>query len=174
MQYVIPGFLWLKFFCYATKRKTNDFALVLMWSVAISTVLLWLCRGNLVYTAIVGIITLIVACWFLKTKICGKILSVINHRSPTEDIWDLIHDCEKGTIARVYLKYDGISYAGELVYREEEGRHSMLVLSNYRKYQNGVEIERSPNEKISVVAVYLENVSRIELFYEDDTKLFED
>lgn len=76
----------------------------------------------------------------------------------------------------VYLKESNIYYIGRFAFREEKGIDSWICLIKYGVF------EKESNKKIydpdkgglkSSVVINLSNVERIELVYEDDSKVWQ-
>lgn len=144
----------------------------IFWSLAISYCLRWLCYDNVLWIAVVGIASALVICLFLNSKYGKMFLNRLNHKSPNDDIWLDVIDYDLGTDMRVFLKNSNVYYDGEFTIREEKGNDSWFVFRNYRMYENGTEVKNGDKKK-KRLAINLNSIERIELFYEDDTKIFD-
>lgn len=170
--FIIPGFLWIMFYCYLRHKPLMNMGLIVFWSLAISYCLRWISNDEILWIAIVGIISDLGLCVFLNSKIGKMCLNKLNHKSPNDDIWLDVIDYELGTKMRIFLKNSDTYLEGEFTIREEKSNDSWFVLRNYHTYKNGAEINNRDTQK-KRLAVNLNTIERIELFYEDETKIFE-
>ena len=95
-------------------------------------------------------------------------------KSIHNDIWSDIVDYDKGTIMKVFMKNNNVIYLGYLGIHEENGNDSWFVLTDYKCiYSNETEFDSRDSSNMTTVAIPLREVERIELFYDNNTKIFD-
>ena len=129
----------------------------------------------LIYS-LTGFILAILLTLLLHSKMVRRIIHILNNKTIYDDIFDNVIDYDIATTMCVYLKSSNIYYTGEFIYREEKGVDSWICLVNY--FSANVET----NEKIldpeanglkSSVIINLHDIDRIELFYNDGSKIWD-
>lgn len=110
-----------------------------------------------------------------RTNTIKNIVVHFNNKSINDDIFDDVIDYEKRTIMAVYLKNSDIFYSGKFGFREEKGNDSWIALFDY------IVVNKETTEEVynpevfdlkSSVVIPLSNIERIELVYEDDSKVW--
>lgn len=180
----LSGLLFLMIYGWLNTKR-YDISLLTLWSLFISHIIK-ICYDitpiNLAkpYMSalyiLTGIVLAVLITWLKRREIIGKIISSFNNKSINDDIFDDVIDYDKRTLMRVYLKSSNIYYLGRFAYREENGNDSWICL-----FEFGV-IDKETNDEIydpsncdlkSSVVINLSNVERIELIYEDDSKVWQ-
>lgn len=173
-------YLWLK-------SKEMDYSILTVYSLCISFVI-----SNF-YTALHGfvmtekifndgfritiyIITAVILpflyVYLVEDKLLAKILKRFSHKIVNDSIFDTIIDDDKATSILVQLKNCNVYYIGKLRLREENKNDSWFVLIDY------LTIDKTTNNVLqndglnSLMPFKLQDVERMEIYYEDDSKVW--
>ena len=180
----LSGLLFLLLYGWLNTEKYN-ISLLTIWGLFISFIiknLYGVLPVNLpkpvmsIIYILTGIVLAIIATLLKRSTFVGKIVSKINNKTLDDDIFDNVIDYEKQTFMAVYLKTSDIYYLGRFTYREEKGNDSWICLSDYGVIKKGTDEEICDPDKANLkssVVIPLSNVERIELIYEDDSKVWE-
>lgn len=106
-----------------------------------------------------------------NSKFIERLFNKINRKTVNQDILDDVLDHEKKNVVIVYLKDSSFYYIGTLRLREEKGLSSYIALIEYCLCnKNDDKIKRDYSEQKSSVIINLQDIERMELFYENDSK----
>lgn len=174
-------------------NKKYNISIITIWSLFISNIIVLLYSNihtiilthknfnesfkSLVF-ALTGLITPFIITCFCKTKLFSYILLKTNNKSINSDIFNDVIDYNKKTIMRIYMKNSLTMYIGTFKIREENGIDSYIVLINYASLDVTMGKKRiifnpeNHNLKSSVV-INLRDIERIELVYENDSKILD-
>ena len=125
---------------------------------------------------VLAVITALCISKLYESKLFNKFVSKVNYKSLHTQIWRDIIDYDLGTHVNVYLKDKDVVYTGSIIEHEENGNDSWIALSNYiRTNPVSKEIcyDSTAYDLKTIAVVSLRDIDSIELFYDDDTKLFE-
>lgn len=188
MELFLPGYIFMLLFLWLNSRKL-DLTIIALWSMFISYIIqsIWSIIYQFIFTQfiitselkiIIYIITAIVMCLILtyikNNNIIFQKLLYKSHKTGNDDIFDDVIDYDSPTMMCVYMK-SNILYIGKFLIREEKGLNSWITLINYSS------VDKDTKEKIfdpdeenlkSVVALNLKDIERIELIYEDESKVW--
>lgn len=180
----LSGLLFLVIYGWLNTRK-YDVSLLIIWSLFISYIIKTFysiipINIGKPYMAVLYIITgallAVLITWIKQTRLIKKIMPYLNNKSVNDDIFDDIIDYQKKTMMSVYLKSSNIYYIGRLAFREEKGNDSWICLVEYGvldKDSNKIIYDPGEADLKTSVAINLSNVERIEMVYEDDSKVWE-
>lgn len=170
--YIVPGYIviWMKSFILSHKQKeTND---IFIKSIVLSYLLTLISHNKLVLI-ILSIIIGYCLGRFLSSDKCSIILKGLGvNKTFHACIWEDISDLEYGMWINIYLPNELIIYQGKLrKYEEKEvGQDRFIVLSNYITFDyDSIELENCRNKDNRMVMVNTKNISRIELYYHQDS-----
>ena len=183
LQYFIPGYVFIKTFCFFTSKKQGDTFVLVISSIAVSAIivaLIQLCSFSINtwgFFSIYVLFAFLLAVGFAKLytiKAANFLTRLINYKSISADIWGNIVDNKLGNTLQVYLKNRDIVYVGELFAYENDERDPWIALSDYvcgtaesrELFYSAVKDTRK-----TVVVINLRDVDRIELFYKPGTKI---
>ena len=181
----LSGLLFLLVYGWLNAKK-YDMSLLIIWSLFISYIIKAFYEAipfklNAVTASFIYIITgvlLAIICTRLKqTAFTKNILLHINRKSANDDIFDNVIDYDKKTFMRVYLKNSKFYYLGRFLFREEKGNDSWICLVEYSTVDKETDDEIYDPEKSNLkssVVIPLSNVERIELIYENDSKVWKE
>lgn len=179
----LSGLLFLTTYSWLNTKK-YDISILVIWSLFISYIiktfyglisfgLSGACVSATYITT--GVLSAICITFLKQTRFIKDIMVRFNNKSVNDDIFDDVIDYEKRTIMAVYLKNSDIFYSGKFGFREEKGNDSWICLFDY------IVVDKENNEEVynpeasnlkSSVVIPLSNVERIELVYEDDSKVW--
>lgn len=182
----LPGFIFMRIYIKIFDVKI-DISVIILWSLFVSSLIqtfystvhnFWWTSSifedatkNLIY-----IITGVVLPFFMKLiSICPcfkKFIVITSHRTLNKNIFDDVIDFKKKTMAKVYLKNLDKFYLGSFSLIEEKGKDSYISLINYALLDIKTCDVIYKGEKSSVV-FNLNDIERIEFFYEGDSKTWE-
>ncbi len=183
LQYIIPGYLTIKWFEFVLSKKTESRNL-LIFSCAISYCLLSLTSllrikwiRNIPDTAfinsalcvILGLIIVSIIAILSQQKWFKKITVKFFHKTLNDDIWRDVLDLENGSNLKVYLKDKDYYLIGHHKNHEEKGNDSWLALSGFAKFdrETNTNYKSEPNyinnEKI-IITVRFSDIEHIEIF----------
>lgn len=111
-----------------------------------------------------SVITVIIT----EFKPINRMLLNINHKSIHDDIWQDVIDYKKGTTLRIVC--DDVVYIGVLLIHEEKGNESWFVLDDYIIEENNKEYRAEDNEYPTKLAIKINDVKRVEMFYPKEQK----
>lgn len=173
---------------FFTSKDMSEYS-IKIWSVVISFIIVSIVQTIVAIFAIfisqwllftlciiIAVVTGIMVAKIYEWKFFNKLIGKINHKSINKSLWIDILDYDLGTTIKVFLKEKDILYIGELVEHEENGNESWLVLKNYLSCNPITEeifYNSITDNRITRVAINLRDINRIELFYEDDTEIFD-
>jgi hypothetical protein len=83
---------------------------------------------------ILGTIFSIVLSILFTCKWFSKLMVVLFHKTPNEDIWRDVLDFQNGSNLKIYLKNEGYYVIGHYKNLEEKGEESWITLSGFAKY----------------------------------------
>jgi len=184
MSYFVSGFIFLKIFCFLSTKKQGDISLFIIWCVVTSFIIKsiviviypqaqlhpWI--ATILYVSF-GIMLAFIFTKIYESKLLQKLIVWINHKSINNDVWKDIIDYSNGTTIKVFLKNTPVVYIGVLISHEENGNDSWFVFKDYiAEYEDGKEFNAKTCSYPSTVAINLREISRMELFYNEDTKVF--
>lgn len=185
----LSGFIFMYTYSWLNNKKI-DISLMTIWSLLISFLVKSLYAAlhtfilsgveindsiKIITYSATGFLLAIIFTYLKKTKLFTILLYRFNNKSINDDIFDDIIDYDKKTMLNIYLKSSNIYYVGRFSYREENGTDSWISLVDYCC------VDKDTNEKIfdpeqgglnSSVAINLNNIERIELFYENDSEVW--
>ena len=182
LEYFIPGFIFIKIFQLLTSRESSEHQLIL--SIVISYLIKGMCSVGhqyfysdivfswgwrviilLSFALTLSLITVVIS----ELKFVNKIITKINHKTIHGDIWQDVIDYKKGTT--MSFIYENTEYTGVLDLHEEKGNDSWFILDNYVIKENGGTYCARDMRVKSKLAVNLNGIKRIELYYgnEDDS-----
>lgn len=109
-----------------------------------------------------------------NSTVFRNLLIKINKKTVHRDVFEDVIDYKKKTIMYVFMKESDYYYTGEFKLYEEKGHDSYIVLINYMLCDKDTcdEITNSTQEKTAAL-INLQDIERIELFYEDDSEIWE-
>lgn len=186
----LSGFIFMHTYNWFNNKKM-DISILTIWSLFISTLIksfytsvhIFLLSNTkipdalkiIIYSA-TGLLLAILFTKLKETKAFNRLLYNINNKSINDDIFDDIIDYDKKTMMKIYIKSSDIYYIGKFSFREENGINSWITLIEYNC------VDKKTNKKIfdpvegglcSSVAINLKEVERIEIIYENDSKVWE-
>lgn len=177
----LPGFI---FMCVYTKifDKQIDISLITIWSLFISNLFeTFYCfchdlffqsysfnESTKIFIYIIASLTLPFVIKFLYKKLSFK----INHETTNKNIFDDVIDFNKKTMMKVYLKGLNCFYLGTFSMLGESGKDPYISLINYALLDKDT-CNVIYKQETSSVVFNLNDVERIELIYEDDSKVWE-
>jgi hypothetical protein len=129
---------------------------------------------SLIYT-VTGAALAFAIVYLLRIRRVSEMLAKISNKSINDDIWGDITSHNESTILKIYLKESDILYIGTIATREEKGLDSWVVITNYIRANKNNELQYCPktqNEN-SMVAVNMRDIERVELVYQDNSKIWE-
>lgn len=188
MELFLPGYIFMLLFLWLNSRKL-DLTIIALWSMFISYIIqsIWSIIHQFTLskiiisselTIIIYIITAVVMCLvFTYIKNNSLILQKLlykSHKTGNDDIFDDIIDYNLPTMMCVYMK-SNILYIGKFSIKEEKGLDSWITLINYFSADKETKEKIfDPDEKNlkSVVVLNLRDIERIELIYEDESKVW--
>lgn len=181
MEYFIPGYIYLTVFQILTSRKTSTYQVV--WSVIVSYILKAMCSIGHKYIMVerpfswderviillaIAITLSVITVIITEFKPINRMLLNINHKSIHDDIWQDVIDYKKGTTLRIVC--DDVVYIGVLLIHEEKGNESWFVLDDYIIEENNKEYRAEDNEYPTKLAIKINDVKRVEMFYPKEQK----
>jgi len=187
-SYFISGFIFLKIFNFQTTKQKDDISSFTLWCVIISFIIkstvsafdsLIIPRYELIpwvaviLYIVIGMGSSIIATKIYESKRFKNYIAKINNKSLNNDVWKDIIDYE-GTTVKVFLKDNDIIYTGKLITHEERGNESWFIFKDFvSEYNNSATFDSKKIDFPSVVAINLQEISRMELFYSPQTKIFD-
>lgn len=186
----LSGFIFMYTYNWFNNKKM-DISILTIWSLFISALIksfysvihIFLLSSIKIPDAIkvvvyssTGLLIALLLTRFKKAKIFNRLLYDVNNKSINDDIFDDIIDYDKRTMMNVYIKSSDVYYVGRFSFREENGIESWITLIEYFR------VDKKTNNKIfdpaegglySSVAINLKDVERIEIIYENDSKVWE-
>ncbi len=110
-----------------------------------------------------------------NTKLTKALFNKVNNKSIYDNIFDGIIDYQKPTTLQIYLKSSKTQYTGRFVCIEEKGLDSWIVLADYVRYVNDVEVFCPVDYNIkSSVTINLHDIESIEIIYKDDSNVWKE
>lgn len=165
MQYIVPGYLTIKWFEFTLSKKIQT-KNILIFSCVISYCFLsfislirikWLkdipdtAIINTALSIIGGIIIVSIIAILSQRKWFKRITVKLFHKTLNNDIWRDVLDLENGSNLKVYLKDKDYYIIGHHKNHEEKGNDSWLALSAFAKY------DKETNQNYKDEPNYLEN-----------------
>ena len=179
----LSGLLFLTIYGWLNAKK-YDISILTLWSLFISYIIksfynlielnLKQSHTSAVYV-ITGVLLAFLLTWLKQTKLIKKILPFFNHKSINDDIFDDVIDYDQSTMMSIFLKNSDIYYIGRFAYREEKGNDSWICLADYvviNKQTNETTYDPAKDNLKSSIVIPLSNIERIELVYENDSKVW--
>lgn len=197
LLYIIPdminlflsGYIFMTIFIWLNNKSIN-FSAVTLWSLFTSFIIkntfslihqFILCDFSfssyfkiMVYI-ITGATTPFLIQKLTRLRILRNLIYNTNYKSIHDDIFNDIIDYDEPTMMQVYLKTSDIYYIGKFCFREEKGLDSWLVLINYitvDKKNDELLFDPQKSNTKTTVAINLHDIERIELIYEDNSKVW--
>ncbi len=180
IMYFVPGYLilWINSFMLSQKLEKDKH--LLLKSIVVSYIILTI--ENYFFGRVITIPTIIFALIFglllsrvILSKCFSKVLSWMGiNKSFYSNFWNDVIDMENGLWVIVYLPNEQLIYKGQLRRFEEKDNteHTFLILSNYTLLNySGEEIISYAENKQYRVIINTKDISRIELFYHQDSKM---
>lgn len=185
----LSGFIFMVVYGWLINKK-YEFSVLIIWSLFISYIIKSICiiihifllpkvefndSSKILIYAGSGAVYAFLVIWIRKCKLIQKLLYSTNNKSINDDIFDDIIDYDKPTMMQIYLK-SNVFYIGKFCFREENGINSWIVLKNYISIEKDSSKILYQPDKIdinSTVAINLRDVERIELIYENDSRVWE-
>lgn len=189
IELFLSGFIFMCIFSFLNNRK-YDTSKFLLWCIFISYLIKHFCilihsiiiphveirnEIQVLTYSIIGCVLPFVIHIVIQSKPMQCILYKTSQKSINDDAFNDIIDYELPTMMQVYLKNSDIYYIGKFCYREEKGMDSWIVLINYgciTKEENKLVYDPDGSELKSVVAINMHDIERIEIIYEDDSKVW--
>lgn len=186
----LSGFIFMYVYNWLN-NKNIDISILTIWSLFISTLIksifstihIFLFSNYKIPDAIkiivyssTGLLLAILITRLKKTKLFTRMLYKMNNKSINDDIFDDILDYDKRTMLKIYIKSSDVYYIGRFSFREENGIDSWIALVEYNcvdKKTNNKLFDPEAGGLCSSVAINLKEVERIEIIYEDDSKVWE-
>lgn len=183
MQYIVPGYLALKWLEFTISKKV-DTKNILIFSCVASYCLLAivsLIRVKWFYeipnTAIInsalafmlGIILISIIAVLSQQKHFRKLTVKLFHKTLNDDIWRDVLDLEHGSNLKVYLKDKDYYIIGHHKNHEEKGNDSWLAVSAFAKFdkETNKPYKNEPtyidNPKV-IITVRFSDIEHIEIF----------
>lgn len=181
LEYFIPGFIFIRIFQILSSRKTSDYQMIL--SVVISYILKAVCSigheyiysdvifswsWRVVILSVLAVVSSVVLVVITEWKRVNDLILKVNHKSIHDDIWHDVVDYKNGTTLRVVC--NDATYTGVLVGHEEKGNESWFVLEDYIVKEGDITYKSSDMQCSSRLALNLNDVKRVELFYGNKQK----
>lgn len=183
--YVVPGyiFMWVYAFMFSQKIENDKHAIVKSIVLSFSFVVLFGLLGiEIVFSPyiIFALVAVSALCGLLFSKILAsekayQLFKKANiNKSFYNSIWNDIADFEHGVWIRAYLPNERLIYSGYLKrYEESETEKTLFVLSKYTTYDyTGEVVDNFSGNPENMVALNTKDISRIELFYNPNSKRF--
>jgi len=103
-----------------------------------------------------------------------KLISKIGKKTFGNNVFKDVIDFDKKTMMLIHLKDSQFFYGGMFRLMDEHGSNSYVSLTNYCIYseEDNQVIRDCSNQKMAIV-FNLQDIQRIELLYEDDSKVWE-
>ena len=183
LEYFIPGFIFIRVFQCLSSRESSDYQLI--WSVTISYILKAICSfvHKYIYTditfswdkrviilSVLSLVLSVVMVIITELKCVNKLILKINHKSIHDDIWQDVIDYKNGTTLRFIC--DNAIYTGVLTGHEEKGNDSWFILEDYIVEEKNANYKAKDMSYSSRLALNLNNVNRVELFYGQPKKWY--
>ena len=171
----------------SSKRELH---VTFLWSLFISFIVINICSlvhdviiTNYIFSGSLKVCIYILICAIspicivkLRETFLPNLVYKINHKTINTDIFDDVMDYDENTYMKIYLKNSSRYYIGRFCNREEKGLDSWIALTNYIAVDNVTnDVKNNPKEdglKSSVI-INLREVERIELVYEDGSKVWQ-
>ena len=187
LQYIVPGYLAIKWFEFTLSRKINTknsliFSCVASYCLlAIVSLIRVKLFNSLPDTAIVNsAIAIILGCILVSIiailsqwKYFRKITVKLFHKTLNDDIWRDVLDLKHGSNLKVYLKDKDYYLIGHHKNHEENGSDSWLALSAFGKYdkETNKNFNNEPNftenkkeNEFRIITVKFSDIEHIEIF----------
>jgi len=191
--YIIPdlinlflsGFVFMTLYNWLTNTQM-DLYLIGIWSLFINSLIKALCSvlhsviltkinfsesSKILIYVVVAVLLSIFVVKVRDTKCFKKIISKLHQKTINRDILNDVIDYDKRTSMMVYPKNSDLYYSGMFRLHEEKGAESYITLINYALCsKKDDEIIRDYSEQKSAVIINLQDIERIELFYEKESE----
>lgn len=125
---------------------------------------------------VVSVILAILCAKIYEHGLFNRVIKTINHKSINRYLWMDVIDYKLGTDVKVFLKGRDVLYIGALIEHEENGTNSWIILKDYlscNPITQEIYYNSNNDEKITTVMINLQDVDRIEMFYNENTKIFD-
>ncbi len=176
----VPGFVFIKTFCYFMNAKSNSFENTAVVSVTISYVI------NLVVDLLAKLITIsdlllkllaiilavICALTIVKLKTSGvlkKSMKWIGKISDSDNIWQDIFDRNKGSRIRCFSKYNkqDVIIEGDVKYYEicEDGECSIALINYIVTYEDKTKYKLGKRDDEPIMYINTRNIHGLEVTY---------
>lgn len=187
LQYIIPGYLSIKWFEFALSKKFNTKNSLMFSCIAsycllaiVSLIRVKLFKSlpdtaiiNSAIAIILGIIFVSIIVILSQWKHFRKLTVKLFHKTLNDDIWRDVLDLEHGSNLKVYLKNQDYYIIGHHKNHEENGNDSWLALSSFGKYDKKTNnnYKNEPNftenkeaNKYRIITVRFSDIEHIEIF----------
>jgi len=191
IQYVVPGFIFLRvlYFLNAKKESDHSISLYIIKMVVVSYIIISIIRvvdaivlpscnlwvwTEVIIASFIAIPLAYVSYKFLNSKKLSSFLGIATRKSANDNLWKDVIDYDKGTIFKMFMKNKTIVYIGKLATHEERGENSWFLLTEYIcVYTDKDEtFDSSELSKPSRVMIPLREVERVEILYDSETDIF--
>lgn len=181
----------MTFFNWLTNTKMELY-IVGIWSLFVNTLIKTTCAAlhHYVWTNIdfnesvkiiiyvfIATVSAFILAWILNTKIVKLILTKIFNKTIGNDVFQDVIDYNKRTMMMIYLKDSDVYYLGAFKLKDVNGIDSYITLIEYTSYRKDTnEIVRKNSKDLglkSSITFCLQDIERIEMFYENDSKVWE-
>jgi hypothetical protein len=192
LQYFIPGFIFMKPFRFLNANNDNKqepsssmILIVTISFIAMSIVrffdsiiipqcylLLW---PEVAITLFISFVAAIIVYEMQGCKLLASALNRVTNKSINRDLWRDVIDYENGTILKIFMRNQNIIYFGKLAAHEEKGIDSWILLTDYIcTYTDKKEEFNSINHPTPTrVMIPFNQIERVELFYDENTNIFD-
>lgn len=176
----VPGFVFIKTFCFFRKSKSNPFEGTAVASVAISYVLnlavgllakvIKVPEATLEFISVfLAFVTALVLVKFKTSGFLKGILKWIGKVSDGEDIWEDIFDSNKGSRIRCYSKFNNkdVMIRGDVKYFEscEDGECNIALINYVIKYHSGNVYKLGNRSDEPILYLNTRNIHGLEVTY---------
>ena len=185
----MSGFIFISIYNWLS-NKTMDTYLIGIWSLIINALIqLFYSTLHIIFFSNIDfnesfklsvyVMTAIIAPEFIvkiiNSNYIRKLSIFLNNATVKQDIFDDAIDYNKKTLMNIYLKDSDIYYAGTFKLRERKSIESYIMLNDDIVCTNDDECicDYSNQGLNSSVLINLQDIERIELLYEKDSKTWE-
>lgn len=181
----LSGFVFMTLYNWLINTQM-DIYLIGIWSLFINSLIKALCSvlhsiiltettfsesAKILIYVVTAILLSILVVKIRESNCFKNIISKLHQKTMNTNILDDVIDYDKRTTMMVYPKDSDIYYNGIFRLHEEKGAESYIALMNYYLCnKNDDEIIRDYSSVKSSVIINLQDIERIELFYEDNSE----
>lgn len=132
---------------------------------------------KIIIYVLTAIVSAFILAWIMNTKIVKLVLTKIFSKTIGNDVFKDVIDYNKRTMMRIYLKDSDICYLGAFKLKDVNGSDSYITLIEYTSYKkDSNEIIQENSKKLglkSSITFCMQDIERIEMFYENDSEVWE-